>query len=173
VLLLKKMKRVLAILVTLAFCGLMQAQNVFTVVYATSDDGFVNVRATPSNKGKILTKLYAFSHGLGNGVLVGKKGNWSKVQSGKITGWAYSKYVGTQTWYEGKGKPRLIATRDNTPIFGEDLSGEAPSLPIFATVKKGTIIADTFTETDDGEYYMLVTAHDNLFIKKKDAKIVK
>lgn len=28
--------------------------NVFTVVYATSDDGFLNVRTQPSTKGKII-----------------------------------------------------------------------------------------------------------------------
>lgn len=165
------MKRFLAIFATIALCGVIHAQSVFTVVYATSDDGFVNVRSLPSNKGRVLTKLWMFNHGLGNGVLLGQKGNWSKVSVGKVTGWAYSKYVGTQTWYKGDGSPRLVATRENTPIYGENYKDGGEPLPLFATVKKGTILGDTFTE--DGKYYMLTTAHDNLYIRKSDAKVVR
>ena len=37
---------------TLMMCGFLWSQEVFTVVYATSDDGFVNVRQRPSAKSK-------------------------------------------------------------------------------------------------------------------------
>ncbi len=164
------MKRILSFLAAVTICGIMQAQEVFTVVYATSDDGFVNVRATPSSKARILDKLWMFNHGLGDGVKRGTRGNWTKVSVGKVTGWCYSKYVGTQTWYKGDGSPRLVAVRENTPIYRENYEDGVPNV-YFTTVNKGTIIADEFTE--DEKYYILKTAHDNLFIRKSDAKVVR
>ena len=146
----------------------MWSQQVFTVVYATSDDGFVNVRQRPSTKAPVLAKLYMFSHGLGNGTLRGQNGNWSKVSVGNVTGWAYNKYVGTQDWYQGQGHDKLVAIRDNTPIYGE--SYKDGSKHLFTTVSKGTIIADQYEE--DEQYYILTTAHDNLYIRKNDVKVV-
>ena len=56
------------------------------------------------------------------------------------------------------------------PIYGEDYVGEG-KYPLFTTVKKGTTIADHFEEEDG--YYVLLTGHDYLFIKKQDVKLVK
>ena len=164
------MKRFLVFLAALTMGATMWAQQVFTVVYATSDDGFVNVRQRPSTKAPVLTKLYMFSHGLGSGVLRGQSGSWSKVSVGNVTGWAYSKYVGTQDWYRGQGHDKLVAIRDNTPIYRESMEDGSRHL-IFSTVSKGTIIADEYQE--DEQYYILVTAHDNLFIKKSDVKVMR
>ena len=61
--------------------------NIFTVVYAISDDGFVNVRETPSAKAAILDTLWMAFHGLGNGVLVEGQEGWSKVSVGEHVGW--------------------------------------------------------------------------------------
>ena len=141
--------------------------EVFTVCHATSDDGFLNVRSEPSMKGKVLTKLYGVFHGLGNGVLRSKGATWSKVAVYDVTGWVYTKYLGYQTWYTGKGKRKLVANIDDMPIYGENYADEEEGLPLFTTVKKGTVIADDFDE--DENYYMLKTAHDFLFIKKTDA----
>ena len=163
------MKRILLFFATLMLSANMWAQQVFTVVYATSDDGFVNVRRQPSTKAPVLTKLYTFSHGLGQGVLRGKSGKWSKVSVGNITGWAYTKYLGTQDWYNGQGHDKLVAIRNNTPIYSESFE-DGSKHPLFTTVSKGTIIADEYNE--EGEYYVLVTAHDYLFVKKKDVKVV-
>ena len=163
------MKRIFCFLAVLMMGGAMWAQSVFTVVYATSDDGFVNVRKQPSMKAPVVSKLWMFSHGLGNGVLRGKSGNWCKVSVGKVTGWAYAKYVGEMNWYEGSGKPRLVAAKENTPIYAESMEDGSHNI-FFASVRKGTIIADKFEE--DGAYYVLITAHDNLFIKKTDARVV-
>ena len=163
------MKRFLVFFAALMMGATMWAQQVFTVVYATSDDGFVNVRQRPSTKAPVLTKLYMFSHGLGSGVLRGQSGNWSKVSVGNVTGWAYSKYVGTQDWYQGQGHDKLVALRDNTPIYREDFKDGSTDL-LFSTVSKGTIIADQYEENE--EYYILTTAHDNLYIKKTDVRVV-
>ena len=145
-----------------------QEAEVLTVVYATSDDGYLNVRSQPSTKSNILTKLWMQSHGMGSGVLREKGEKWSKVSVGDVTGWVYTKYMGSQTWYDGKGAQKLIAARDNTPVYGENYA-DADDYPLFTTVKKGTILGDHFEEYKG--YYLLKTAHDNLYIKKEDVII--
>ena len=42
------MKKIMMLFAALMMCGLLWSQEVFTVVYAVSDDGFVNVRQRPS-----------------------------------------------------------------------------------------------------------------------------
>ena len=164
------MKRILVclafIVLTLSSASAQQPE-VFTVCHATSADGFLNVRSKPSMKGKVLTKLYGVFHGLGNGVLRTKGDSWSKVSVYDVTGWVYTKYLGYQTWYTGKGMKKLVANIDNMPIYGENFADDEKGLPLFTTVKKGTVIADDFDEEEN--YYMLKTAHDFLFIKKTDA----
>ena len=144
------------------------APKVFTVVYATSGDGFMNVRETPSTKGKILTQLYGQMHGMGPGVLRENGDKWSKVSVGEITGWVYNKTIGYQTWYGGDGDTILVANRENMPIYGENYADEG-GYPVFTTVKKGTILADEFF--DFNGYYELRTGHDYLFIKKEDVRL--
>lgn len=139
--------------------------KVFTVVYATSSDGFLNVRSQPSTQGEIIGRLYIKSHDLGNGVLIKQGATWSKVKVGNTTGWVYNKYLGCQTWYDGKGSKALYARHDLN-VYAENFSGEGER-PIFTTLKAGTLIADRFEE--EGDYYVLMTGHDNLFIKKSDA----
>ena len=46
------MKKGLLISLMLCICGFVNAQRVFTLVYAISNDGFVNIRATPSASGR-------------------------------------------------------------------------------------------------------------------------
>ena len=165
------MKRILIILTAITMSMAVWSQEVLTVVYATSDDGFVNVRQQPSSKSRILTQLWMFSHGLGQGVYRGQQsGNWSKVSVGNITGWAYTKYLGYQNWYKGDGSPRLVATSEPTILYTDNYE-DGSDHHVFSKVSRGTILGDTFSE--DEEYYMLMTAHDNIYIKKSDAKIVK
>ena len=165
------MKRIFTLFILTFLMGFatLRAQNVFTVVYADSYDGFVNIRSQPSNEGRVLTQLYEADHGLGDGVLLGQEGNWLKIRVGEIVGWAYGKYVGKMTWYTGKGRTRLVAAKPNTPLFLEDFSGEKPVGPVFTTVNNGTILADQYDSF--GNYYVLMTAHDNLYIRKSDVRV--
>ena len=71
--------------------------SAFTVVFSTSDDGFLNVRDQPSMKGRVVTKLWIPMHGLGSGVLIESGEKWSKVSVGKEIGWVYNKYLGYQS----------------------------------------------------------------------------
>ena len=140
--------------------------KVFTVVFAVSDDGYLNVRSEPSMTGKVLTKLWMEDHGLGRGVLLEKGKQWSKVSVDGIVGYVYTKYLGQTKWMLGVG-PKIIANKDAV-IYCED-NAEGGFKP-FYTVSKGTIIADTFFEYSQNgvEYYELRTGHDNLFVKKSD-----
>lgn len=141
-------------------------QEIFTLVYATSDDGFVNVRQSPSAKAAVLDKVWVFNHGLGNAVKIGQQGKWVKVRKGNVEGWCNGNYLGYQNWYRGNGHQLLIANKHNTPIYVECYEGDIP-YTLFTTVKQGTIIADEFTE--DNTHYILSSAHDALFISKSDA----
>ena len=140
------------------------APKLFVVVYATSSDGFLNLREKPSTSSGILGRLNSKSHDLGNGVLLDYGNQWSKVSINGTEGYVFTKYMGRQTWFDGKGATVLVA-RDNINIYGEDFS-DSGSRPVFATVKAGTVIADQYKEY--GEYYVLETGHDNLFVKKTD-----
>ena len=143
--------------------------NIFTVVYAISDDGFVNVRETPSAKAAILDTLWMMFHGLGNGVLIEDQVGWSKVQVGEHVGWVNNSYIDYQRWYDGEGDSILVAAKDPTPLYGENYADEG-DYPLFTTVKKGTILADDFIIHEG--YYNLLTGHDYIFIKLEDAQIV-
>ena len=142
--------------------------KVFTVCYAVSDDGFLNVRSQPSMNGEIIGKLWMEDHGLGRGILIEKGKTWSKVRVGNVVGWVYTKYLGQTCWMAGAG-PKIVAAKAVTPIYCENnATGE---LDVFTNVDKGTIIADIFFEHDFGngvKYYELRTGHDYLFIKKSD-----
>ena len=143
--------------------------KMFTVVYATSSDGFLNLRESPSTSSKILGRLNSKSHDLGNGVLLQNGEQWSRVRIGNTEGYVYTKYMGKQTWFDGKGASVLVA-RDNINVYSEDFS-DSGRMPVFTTLKAGTVIADQFS--DEGEYYRLVTGHDCLFVKKSDVVVNK
>ena len=122
--------------------------KVFTVAYAVSDDGYLNIRSLPGMNGRVIGKLWMQDHGLGRGILLERGQTWSKVCVDDVEGWVYTKYLGTQTWVAGHG-PKLIAKDDPVAIWIENnVDG---GLNVFCAVDKGTIIADTFF--DHGEYY--------------------
>ena len=169
------MKRIVFCLMALvmwAWTASAQAQvpSVFTVVFATSGDGFLNVRDQPSMKGQVVEKLWMLMHGLGNGVLVESGPKWSKVRVNGVTGWVYNKYLDSQTWYDGNGTTKLVAAIDDMPIYRDNYVDEEDLL-LFTTVKKGMVMADQYDTWK--EYYVLKTAHDFLFIKMTDAEVIK
>lgn len=161
------MKKTLLSLMFLTLHTMMYAQKTFTVVYATSSDNFLNIRTSPSGDSDIVGKLYGLNHGLGNGVLIEDRGAWSMIATSDAEGWVSSKYLGTQQWYSGDGPFTIVADKWNTPVYRETHKDNG-SMSLFATLDEGTIIADHFQE--NGEYYILTSAHDNLYIKKNDAK---
>ena len=63
-----------------------------------------------------------------------------------------------------------MAAKNVTPIYTDNYKDGGNDV-LFTTVSKGTILADQFKE--EGMYYVLVTAHDNLYIKKTDAQVIR
>ena len=123
--------------------------------------------AVDYNKHLFIYNVEGKSHDLGNGVLLEQGDQWSKVSINGTVGYVYTKYMGKQTWFDGKGKTILVA-RDNINVYAEDFS-DSGRMPVFSTLKAGTIIADRYS--DEGEYYRLVTGHDCLFVKKTDVQV--
>lgn len=163
----KRLLTISAVFAALSFSA--SAQNVFTLVSATSDDGFVNVRETPSSKARVVSKVYELSHGIGNAMVLGYSGSWTKVSCDRKVGYAYSKFLEEQNWYSPSDRKRIVATC-NARIYYEDYSGETEVGSVAYVVKPGTIIASQYE--DQGKYYVLTSAHDNLYIRKKDVKVV-
>lgn len=147
----------------------MKNRDVFTLVYTTSDDGFLNIRSKPSMGGAILGEINDIMHGLGDGILIKKGPKWSKVRKGNVEGWVSNKFLGRQTWYSGSGRSVIVANQPKTTIYIENY-GDGPSYSPFEKVSKGTIIADKYNE--NGGYYVLESAHDNLYVKKSDVVVM-
>ena len=144
--------------------------NVFTMVYTTSDDGFLNIRSKPSMEGVILGEINEFMYGLGDGVLIKKGAKWSKVRKGNVEGWVSNKYLGYVKWYSGRGSSVLVANMPQTTIYLESNADEGSPYMPFEKVSRGTIIADEYN--DNGECYVLETAHDYLYVKKGDVIVM-
>ncbi len=162
----KRLLTIFAVLSALSFSA--SAQNVFTLVSATSDDGFVNVRESPASKARVVAKVYDISHGLGNAMVLGYSGSWTKVSCNGKVGYAYSKYLGEQNWYSPRDRKRIVATT-NARIYYESY-GDDEVGNVAYVVKPGTIIASQYE--DRGKYYVLTSAHDDLYIRKQDVKVV-
>ena len=147
------------------------AENVFTLTYASSDDGFVNVRTKPSAKSAVVDKIYGFYHGIGHAMLVSEHGKWVKVrtENGKV-GYAAKRYLGFQNWYNGRGRAMIVANKEQTPIFVESNKDGSPEP--FMTVDAGTIVADEFEGPNEQGCYVLKSAHDYLFVKASDVRVV-
>lgn len=143
-------------------------ETILKIPYATSNDGFVNIRSIPSNDGEILGKVSMF----GNGVILGTEIDYYKVNNGEVTGYCYSKYIDYHTWYDGAGSKRLVATKD-CPLYSGYSEGNAAPL---ATIPVGTIIGDKFYKDNPDDYqsiiekgdcYVLNTPFDNEWKVKK------
>ena len=61
-----------------------------TFVYSISDDGFLNIRETPSDKSEILGVLITGGDGA---ELLDNSSKWYKVKKGDVIGYVYSKYA--------------------------------------------------------------------------------
>lgn len=140
-------------------------RNVFTLLFATSDDGFVNVRSQPSVNGRVVDRINAIMYGLGDGILL-EEGTWCKVIGSKgKTGYANFNFLEKQTWYNGK--KRALVAKTNCPIYtiANWATGSLCRWYGSYMIPRGTIIADEYEE--EKGYYVLHTAHDPLYIPKR------
>lgn len=60
------------------------------IVYSKSSDGFLNIRETPSSKGRILGKFRNGPHGA---VYLGQSGSWTEIDCDGIVGYVYTSYL--------------------------------------------------------------------------------
>lgn len=142
--------------------------KIFKLAYAISSDGFVNVRTSPSASAQIVAKVTEPMYGLGNAVVLGYSGAWTKVKCDGKIGYAKSGYLEEMSWYTPGARKKIVAIR-NAAIYNESMEDGGIGSVIY-TAPAGTIIASDYS--DSGRYYVLSTAHDNLFVKKSDVKIV-
>jgi hypothetical protein len=135
---------------------------------AAGSHGFVYVREVPVPKTKAVGKLYTCLHGYCEGVLIEQQGPWCKIALGRYVGYVETDKVEFQSWYDGTGEQVIVAALPFTPIYGESYDGEDV---IDDYIGKGTVIADCF-EDIGGDYFMLITAHDYLYVRKSDVMLV-
>ena len=164
------MKRFFLSLSLMLTCCVLWSQSVLKVCYATSDDGFLNVRVEPSSKAEILTTLPMAFHGLGRGILIEEGQQWSEVRILNQTGWVYTKYMGTMGWYTQNGQPKLVAKKIVTPLWTYNYADDGPQYLYFGSVREGCIIADEYELLPNG-YYVLKTGHDYIFVNKDDVTV--
>lgn len=161
------MKRIFLSLCMFLMSSALWSQGTLIVCYATSDDGFLNVRAEPSSKADIVTTLPMAFHGLGRGILLEYGDVWSKVRVENKTGWVYTKLMGLQRWYTRNGNPPLVAKKEIVSLYTDNYSDEGPKYLPYGYVGKGTVLADDYELLENG-YYVLKTGHDYIFIDKDD-----
>lgn len=141
----------------------------FTLVYATSSDGYLNVREEPSMKAKVIDRLNAKQGGLGEAELLKTMGEWSRIFIHGKVGYVYTKYMGKQTWYNGKGDDLMIAHSMQTPIYADEFD-ENGNRPIRFILNGGVVIGDKFSYPG-GDYFVLTTPENYLFVKRDDVLI--
>lgn len=163
------MKRILLLLALIAITLSASSQNVFKLVHSKEGIPYVNVRKAPSRKARKIGEIMPFMYGFGNAMVLGYSGKWTKVLCDGKVGYAYSPYLEEQCWYSKDAKEWIVAVR-KTKIYRSD-SGEDPNGYVFQVVEPGTIIMSNGT-CYEGRY-CISGAHDHLYFKKKDVKVVR
>ena len=143
--------------------------RIYTRVAASFNYDYIGIHEEPNDASKVIDVLYGTSRGINSGVLIEKWDEWCQIRNGKTIGYVETKKADFQDWYSANGDKVLIADKDRTPIYGESY-GDQESMPIEDFVDKGTIITDNLNYA--GGYYMLITAHDYLYVSENDIKIV-
>lgn len=153
-------------LVSLLFFGLVFCASGFEVsasYYSSINGTSVNIREAPSSSAKITAKL-SYS----NVIVTEKKGNWSKISFGKITGWVKNDYL-TASSAQKKQNPtaskKTTSTVKYAVIKGSNVnirSSSNTNSKIIATVsnKKVQIISSA------GEWYKISVNGKEGWVKK-------
>jgi hypothetical protein len=95
------------------------------------------------------------------------------INYGGTIGYVQASQAGLQSWYDGDGELIIIAAKPKTYIY-QDYYGEDDDDGIVITgeyVAVGTILTDRVEEFSDN-YYVLMTAHDYLYVHKDDVEII-
>ena len=112
-------------------------------------------------------------HGLCPATLIKNLGDWYLIDDGGTIGYVRASETRLQSWYRGDGDSIIIAAKPKTYIYtdyydeddddGIVISGEY--------VAMGTIFTDQIEEAGE-DYYVLMTAHDYLYVHKNDVEVI-
>ena len=137
----------------------------------------INVYSEPSISSRIVRELEPCYEGLCEEEIISMQGNWYEVAGGYVLG----AQVDAQTWYTGTGEYVIVATNPKTHIYAEEYNFETDEEEIYETdeyVMPGTIIGDLGPNGGienryiQDEYYMLMTAHNYLYVHKDDVQVL-
>lgn len=137
----------------------------------------IYVYSEPSISSRIVRELEPCYHGLCDEEIISMQGNWYEVAGGYVLG----AQVDAQTWYAGTGEYVIVATNPKTFIYADGYNPDTDEEEIYETdeyVMPGTIIGDLGPNGGienryiQDEYYMLMTAHDYLYVHKDDVTVL-
>ena len=170
------MKHSLTIILLLLCSVFGLAQNssdvrlpIYTLVGAAGDEK-IPVYEHPLSSSRVVSSYYPCYYGLCWGTLIANLGDWYQIDGGYVR----ANEAVLQTWYYGDGEYVIVAAAPKTYIY-QDYYDEDDDDGIVITseyVLPGTILTDRIEEWGD-KYYALTTAHDYLYVRKDEVKIVR
>lgn len=109
-------------------------------------------------------------HGLCPATLVKNLGDWYLIEG---EGYVRATEAVLQSWFDGDGDSIIIAAKPKTYIYVESYDEEDGYGIVNSEeyVAMGTIITDRIEEAGE-DYYVLMTAHDYLYVHKNDVEII-
>ena len=121
---------------------------------------------------KIGSLFYCY-HGLCPATLIKNLGDWYLIDDGGTIGYVRASEAGLQSWYRGDGDYIIIAAKPKTYIYVESYDEEDGYDIVNSEeyVAMGTIITDRIEEAGE-DYYVLMTAHDYLYVHKNDVEVI-
>jgi hypothetical protein len=121
---------------------------------------------------KIGSLFYCF-YGLCPATLIKNLGDWYLIDDGGTIGYVRANEAGLQSWYRGDGDYIIIAAKPKTYIYVESYDEEdGEGIAISREyVAMGTILTDQIEEFNQ-DFYVLMTAHDYLYVHKNDVEII-
>ena len=134
------------------------------------DGEVVYIYEAPNINSKRVGELGYFYHGLYSDQLIRDLGDWLEIESG---GYVLADQADVQTWYGGTGECVVVAAQPHTYIYQESYDPDLDDVSIVKSgmfVMQGTVIADRVEMA--GEYYLLMTAHDYLYVHRSDVQVL-
>jgi hypothetical protein len=133
------------------------------------DGEVVYIYEAPNINSKRVGELGYFYHGLYSDQLIRDLGDWLEIDGGYVL----ADQADVQTWYGGKGEYIIVAAQPRTYIYAEGYDPDLDDVLITESgmyVVQGTVIADEVQIV--GEYYLLMTAHDYLYVHRSDVQVL-
>jgi hypothetical protein len=127
----------------------------------------------PYQNAKTIGLLSYCIYGLCGATLIKNLGDRYLVDDGGTIGYVRATEAVLQSWFDGDGDSIIIAAKPKTYIYVESYDEEDGDGIVISGeyVAMGTIITDRIEEAGE-DYYVLMTAHDYLYVHKNDVEII-